>query len=92
MWEEVATALHFEPNDILRIGKDKHQAKDACRTVFIEWLQGKGRDPITWETVIKALDEVQQGELAKDLREVLGIKTGKHWIKLNYINLVMIKS
>jgi hypothetical protein len=70
-WEKVAQRLHFEGNDISRIRRDERQAEDACRMVFIEWLAGKGRTPTTWGTVIKALNEAEQGELAKDLEEAL---------------------
>lgn len=75
--EKVATRLLFEGHDISRIRKNEHQAEDACRTVFVEWLQGKGCTPTTWEVVVKALDKAQQGELAKDLGEALGVITGK---------------
>ena len=71
VWEKVAMRLHFEGHDISRIRKNKPQAEDACRTVFIEWLEGKGRTPTTWDTVLQALNEAEQGELAKDLKEVL---------------------
>ena len=70
-WEEVATRLHFEGHDILSIRRSEHhQVKDACRTMFIEWLEGKGRTPTTWDTVIKALEEAELGEVAKDLKEI----------------------
>ena len=41
--------------------------------MFGEWLQpeGKCRTPITWDTVLQALNEARQDELAKDLEEVL---------------------
>ena len=71
VWKKVATTLQFEGHDISRIGKDERQAEDACRTVFIEWLEGKGRTPTTWGTVLHALNEAEQGELANDLEEVL---------------------
>jgi hypothetical protein len=73
-WEKVATRLHFEAQDISRIRKNERQAEDACRTIFTEWLEGKGRTPTTWGTVIQALNEARQGELAKDLEEVLDTK------------------
>ena len=41
--------------------------------MFSEWLEGKGRTPTTWETVIKALEEADLGEVAQDLKEVLGV-------------------
>ena len=77
VWKQVATRLYFEGYDILRIGKDERLAEDACRTVFIEWLEGKGRSPITWDTVLQALNEAEQGELANDLEEVLDAITTK---------------
>ena len=70
-WEKVAMRLHFEGHDISRIRRNERQAEDACRTMFGEWLQGKGRTPTTWDTVLQALNEARQGELAKDLEEVL---------------------
>ena len=73
VWEKVATRLYFEGHDILRIQTNKHQAEDACRTMFVEWLEGRGRTPTTWETVLKALEEAKQRELAKDLKEIFGI-------------------
>ena len=71
VWKQIATRLYFEGHDILRIEKDERHAEDACRKVFIEWLVGKGRTPTTWGTVLQALNEAEQGELAKDLEEVL---------------------
>ena len=70
-WEKVAIRLHFEGHDISRIRRNERQAEDACRTMFTEWLEGKGRTPTTWGTVLQALNEARQGELANDLEEVL---------------------
>ena len=73
-WEEVATRLHFEGHEIICIKRNNHfQTLDACRALFSEWLEGKGRTPTTWESVIKALDEAEFGEIAGDLRDVLGV-------------------
>ena len=70
-WELVATRLYFESHDISRIREDYHQQTiKACQTVFIEWLQGNGRKPTTWNTVIKALEEADLSELATDLKIV----------------------
>ena len=76
-WEKVATRLHFEGHDISRIRKNERQAEDACRMMFAEWLEGKGRTPTTWATVLQALNEARQGELAKDLGEVLDTTSTK---------------
>ena len=70
-WKSVATRLHFKIDDLSRIGKDYHQqSQNACQTVFMEWLQGRGRKPTTWDTVIKALEEADLSELAADLKIV----------------------
>lgn len=50
-----------------------HQTYQACCSMFGEWLEGKGRKPITWETVINVLEEVEKFEVARDLKDVLGI-------------------
>ena len=41
--------------------------------MFMEWLEGKGRSPKTWETVIEALEEADLSEVASDLKDVLGV-------------------
>ena len=70
-WNKLATRLYFEPQDISRIRNDvHHQSIDACETVLSEWRQGQGRKPITWDTVIKALEEADLSELAADLKVV----------------------
>ena len=67
----MATRLYFEPQDISRIRSDvQHQCINACETVLSEWLQGKGRKPTTWNTVIESLEEADLSELAADLRVV----------------------
>ena len=73
-WEQIATRLYFEAEDIVSIGRDHHlHAMDACRKVFIFWLEGKGRSPQTWETIIKVLEEAELSEMASDLKVILGV-------------------
>ena len=69
-WERVATRLYFEHHDIMRIRRDC-MFLDAPHTLFVEWLDGQGRRPVTWETLIEALTESDLSELAADLRELL---------------------
>lgn len=71
-WEKVATRLYFESHDISRLREDfPQQSIKACRTVFMEWLQGRGRKPTNWSTVIEALREADLSELATDLKILL---------------------
>ena len=73
-WEQIATRLHFEIEEIRSIRRDQHhQTSDACREVFMSWLEGKGRSPRTWETVIEVLEEAELSEMASDLKVVLGV-------------------
>ena len=70
-WERIATTLHFEGHEIKTIRADYHQSGDACRNMFIEWLEGKGRHPKSWETVLCALNEAGFGEVTSDLSDAL---------------------
>ena len=74
-WERVATRLHFEGHEINIIIRDHTKNLDACRTMLIEWLEGKGRQPTTWEVLIKALEEADLSEVASDLTDVLSKHT-----------------
>ena len=40
--------------------------------ILREWLEGRGRQPVTWETLANSLDEAGVGELAKSIRESKG--------------------
>ena len=71
-WEEVALSLHFEASDVSRIERDNHQQSvQASRVVFSEWLEGRGRQPTTWGTLIKALKEAGLQTVANDLERIL---------------------
>ena len=71
-WEEVATRLEFEGHHIKRIKKDSHyQCKEACHAMLSEWLDGLGREPKTWDTIIKALEEANFGEVAEIINSIV---------------------
>ena len=73
-WERVATRLHFEGHDIARIRRDNHlRTSEACRTMFNEWLEGKGRKPTSWGTVIQVLEEAEFSEIAGDLMDACAL-------------------
>ena len=75
LWDKVALKLHFEGRDIARIARDHHQQSVlAATTVFIEWLDGKGRQPPSWAVLIKALKETELFiDVVNDLECILGI-------------------
>ena len=75
-WDRIAIRLHFNGHDISRIERDhKESVVRACRTMFSEWLEGKGRKPISWNTLIKTLKEADYSELASEVEAVLGRST-----------------
>lgn len=45
--------------------------------IFQQWLQGKGREPVTWTTLVAVLREIGLRTLAKDIEGV------KHVYSLN---------
>ena len=70
-WDTFALRLHFSGDDISRIERDhKESVMKACQTMFSEWLEGKGRKPISWNILIKALKEADYSELASEVETV----------------------
>ena len=73
-WDKVALRLHFEHHHIKRIKQDcRQQSIEACMTMFIDWLDGTGRKPMSWLTLIEALKEAEMSEVATDLECILGM-------------------
>ena len=71
-WEKVATRLFLESHDIERIERDCfYKTESSCRAVFMEWLAGKYREPVTWETLIKVLEEANFSTVVSDLVFIL---------------------
>ena len=71
-WESVATQLHFEGHLIDTIKMESHyQVDSACRKMFIRWLEGIGRQPITWRTLIDTLDEAGLPRVAHELSNII---------------------
>ena len=71
-WEKVAMRLHFNHHVIECIRRDNHhQTTPSCQKMFAEWLDGSGRKPVNWQTLITALQEADFSELASDLQVVL---------------------
>ena len=71
-WEELAYALYFEDTTVNSIRRDTHSVKEACTAVLSKWLDGQGkRGPRNWDTLLKALVDIEQTELAKEIRQKL---------------------
>ena len=71
-WEDVALELHFEGHTLQNIQYDTRiQCIEACRKMFQKWLDGEGRQPVTWETLMDALVGAGFVTLVEDLQEIL---------------------
>ena len=71
-WEELAYALYFEETTVSAIRRDTHNVNAACTTVLSKWLAGEGeREPRNWDTLLEALADMGQTELAKEIRQKL---------------------
>ena len=70
-WKSLATALGFDGTRLQLIDQEAfYQPEDACRNMFIKWLNGEHGlcSPITWATLIRCLERVVQlGNLPKIL-------------------------
>ena len=73
MWNKIALRLYFNHHDISRVNRDNEQSMEAMSAVFTEWLEGKGRKPTTWETLITALKESEYLIIARDLQVIFGV-------------------
>ena len=43
--------------------------EEINRRILHEWLEGRGRKPMTWATLAKVLNDIEKGELAAKLQE-----------------------
>ena len=73
-WKELGDLLDFDPEGrTLELIEANNQLKGnvaCCREMFVSWLKGKGREA-TWEVLIELLDDIDQSELAKQVKTAL---------------------
>ena len=43
-------------------------ATDGMRELLAWWLKGNGARPITWQTIIAALEQIEEPELANSIK------------------------
>ena len=71
-WEKLALALHFRGGIIRAVRENERQVEHACRHILEQWsLDGEGRQPVTWGTLVEVLVDIEHGTLAGDLRREL---------------------
>lgn len=71
-WEKMARSLNFTEGEIEIIQRNHPgDVESACSDVFKRWLERKHRHPVTWQTVVECLREVDLNVVAKDLNATL---------------------
>ena len=71
-WEQMARRLHFKEPEVNIIRKNHpNDVKSACIDMLGQWLKGEHRQPVTWQTVIDCLRELDLKVVANDLESIL---------------------
>jgi maltose-binding protein MalE len=77
-WEDIATRLCLEKGEISMIKQDSHYQTYPCiKAVFKKWFENatylpNARDyPKSWQGLITLLNDVELGEVAKELERAL---------------------
>ena len=61
----------------VRIIEMKHgDPVDITVEILKQWLQGKGRKPVTWQTLVKCLQDTNLNVLADDMESSLSVHDG----------------
>ena len=72
VWEEMARRLDFSEPEVSIISRDHgNSVKLACTNVFVQWLAGEHRQPVTWQTVVDCLRELDLNVAAENLNAIL---------------------
>lgn len=80
-WERLAITLHID-KDGCKIATIKRNlwgigVEACCIEVFQRWLRGEGLEPVTWETMLESLRDLEYFNLAGDIE--------KHLLQGNFI-------
>ena len=72
-WEKLALALQFRGGVIRAVRESERPlVESACRCILERWsVDGEGRQPVTWETLVGCLEDIGHSTLASDLRREL---------------------
>ena len=73
-WTDFALGLDFDPTGttIQTIEKKRLYDPEACCKEMMEmWLEGKGRQPATWELLVEILRDCDLNVLAKEVEDAV---------------------
>ena len=77
-WYEMALSLGLESAIESIELSTQSQADKACQKMFTMWIRGSYRTPVTWKTVLEALNECDFGLFADELKVALVEKHVDH--------------
>ena len=70
-WNDLAVQLELPHYEIETIERDSRDCKSAVDKIICHWLNGSARMPVTWRTLLEALEDAEFTALATDLKTVL---------------------
>ena len=72
-WKDLAILLGFTGPKIISIDKGvQRDPEDACREMFIYWLDGGSNlKPVSWDSLVECLIDIGLSELAVDVMKLL---------------------
>ena len=72
-WRRLGQALNVNAYDLESIEHEQSNVEDYCQELLSRWLQGSvgGGEPVTWETLVRAMEDARCEEVAQRVREVL---------------------
>ena len=70
-WNKLAVQLDFPLYKIETIERDSKDCENAMDKLICHWLNGSARLPVTWRTLLEALEDAEFTALATDLKTVL---------------------
>ena len=73
-WRDLGILLDFDKSGAELDNIDKKHLGDpvpCCQTMFQHWLNGNGRGPHSWRTLIELLEDSDQEVLAGEVQNAL---------------------
>ena len=52
------------------VREHRERAEDINTKILQEWLTGRGKQPVTWETLVEVLQDIELSTLAGDIRTI----------------------
>ena len=64
-WQDMAFALEFSPAEVGVVSKNHpSDVEAACTDLLSRWLTGGHRKPVSWQTMVQCLREINLNSLA----------------------------